>query len=87
MVTSSPGPTGGFQLLREPGQTTLLEIYEAVEGPLGSETCLLGEPICGGGSCLLGELLHSVHTQVRDRLAETSLADLAASASFLEVSA
>jgi Rrf2 family protein len=85
MVASFAGPGGGFQLLRPPGRTTLLQIYEAVEGPISGETCLLGEPICSGRRCLIGDLLHSVHVQIRDRLAETSLAELTESAQLMEV--
>jgi len=76
-VDSTRGPGGGFRLARSAGKIKLLEIYEAVEGPLRDAGCLLGEPICRGGECPLGEVIHAVHKQVRDHLSKTTLAALA----------
>ncbi len=77
IVQSTRGPHGGFELARAPKDITLLQLFEAVEGPLGDAQCLLGEPVCDGGDCLVGELVHSVHQHVRQYLAETTLARLA----------
>jgi len=77
LVDSTRGPGGGFQLKRPASQITLLEIYEAVEGPLGTAECLLPRQVCDGTQCMVGELVHSVHQHVREYLARTTLADLA----------
>ena len=58
----------------------LLEVYEAIEGPVDDGGCLLGEPICNGHDCVLGEVIQRVHRQVRDYLAETTLDELAGNA-------
>ena len=77
IVKSTRGPRGGFQLDRSAEEISLLEVFEAVEGPLGEAECLLGEHVCDGTQCMVGELVHSVHQHVRKYLAETTLAQLA----------
>ncbi len=78
LVKSSRGPKGGFVLARDPASISLLDIYEAIEGPLTITTCMLGRPICGGGaaSCCLGTLLVDVGEQVRRHLQSTKLSQL-----------
>lgn len=77
IVRSTRGPHGGFELAQAPQEITLLQLFEAVEGPLGDAECLLSQQVCDGGDCLVGELIHSVHSHVREYLAETTLARLA----------
>lgn len=79
LVKSTPGPQGGFQLDKSPEKVTLLTVYEAIDGTLDDDDddCLQGAPICGGGKCMLGEVLHSLRTQLRDYLTNTTLAELA----------
>jgi Rrf2 family transcriptional regulator, nitric oxide-sensitive transcriptional repressor len=76
LVRSSRGPGGGFALGRPPDQITLLEVYEAVEGPLTLSNCLLERPACDGTHCILGGLLETVNRQVVDYLASTRVGDL-----------
>lgn len=77
LVHSTPGPQGGFQLDKPAEEVRLLAIYEAIDGALEDEDCLWGEPICEGRKCMLGEMLHSLHSQLRDYLNNTTLAELA----------
>jgi Rrf2 family protein len=74
LVTSTRGPKGGSKPSRAAEDITLLEIYEAIEGPLHSTQCLLSKPICDGHCCLLGGLLQDLDERVRAHLAETTLA-------------
>lgn len=73
LVTPVRGPKGGFRLGRDAGTITLLDVYEAIEGPIQPHTCLLERPICEGQCCIVGSLLKQVDA-VRDRLEETTLA-------------
>jgi Rrf2 family protein len=75
LVRSTRGPKGGFSLDRAADDLTLLDVYEAIEGPLVPRSCLFGRPVCNG-QCILGDLLHSVNTQIHDRLATTKLSSL-----------
>ncbi|MFH1058619.1 MAG: Rrf2 family transcriptional regulator [Pseudomonadota bacterium] len=76
LVNSQRGPKGGFNLARPPEAISLLEVYEAVEGPLEERSCLLGQPVCGG-ECLLGGLLQKVAAEVSSYFSQTRLSDLA----------
>ncbi len=76
MVESVRGPRGGYKLAADPETTTLLEIYEVVEGTLGEAKCLLGHPVCQGDNCILGGLVESVNEKVKSYLASTVLAGL-----------
>ena len=76
LVTSSRGPRGGFALARKAEEITLLDVYEAIDGPLVPNNCLLGTRICGGERCILGDLLETVDSQVREYLATTRLHEL-----------
>jgi Rrf2 family protein len=75
-LSSRRGPRGGYGLGRDPEEITLLEIYEAVDGPLVESTCLLERPVCTGSTCILGDLVASVNKQLRERLSSTRLSDL-----------
>jgi len=77
LVNSTRGPQGGFRLADSAESMRLITIFEAIEGPISEGGCLLGEPICEGSDCVLGEVIQSVHRQVRDYLAKTTLAELA----------
>ena len=66
LVHSIRGPKGGFALERPPEAISLLGVYEAVEGPLESNRCLLGNPVCQPQPvvALLGMLVPGSEVQV-----------------------
>lgn len=76
LVRSVRGPAGGFSLAQEPAEVTMLQIYEAIDGPLPRHSCLLGQSSCLFGNCVFGKLLTSVGAQVDEQLSGTTLADL-----------
>ncbi len=76
VLDSLRGPHGGFRLARAPEEMTLLEIYEAVDGPLRPGGCMFDHPACPAGDCLFGGVLASATLQVRERLGQTRLSDL-----------
>lgn len=87
LAISLPGPTGGFRLARPASEVSLLQIYEAIEGPWPTEGCLLSQQVCSGADCLLGGMLQSIHRQVHDFFNKTSLADLAKRSGLLTIPA
>jgi len=74
-IISIRGPKGGFKLAQNKDNLTLLDIYEALEGPLIPAECLLGNPICNGRGCIMGGL-DTVNRQIREYLSQTKLSDL-----------
>lgn len=78
LVESRRGPGGGFSLAVPARRLSLLRVYEAVEGPLRADGCLLGVPACGrGDGCIMGGLLCEVAELLREHLAGTKVSDLA----------
>jgi Rrf2 family protein len=47
LVVSHRGASGGFRLGRPPSAVTILDVVEAVEGPIALNICLAGENACG----------------------------------------
>lgn len=76
LVRSSTGPRGGFTLAKPTDQITLLDIYEAIEGPIELPNCLLRRDGCMFTLCLLDGFLARVTKEFRDYLANKRLSDL-----------
>lgn len=76
LIQSIRGPKGGVQLAKDPSEITLMEIYEAIEGPFSPNRCMLGEPTCKREGCLLGNLVEKVNVLVRDYFTKNSVADI-----------
>jgi Rrf2 family protein len=74
LVASQRGPKGGFSLGKPGDQITLLDVYQAVEGPLEPPGCLLGRPACNG-DCILGGLLTRMGQEVKDYFSRTKISD------------
>ena len=60
MLKSVRGPSGGFSLKREPKDYNLLEIYEAIEGPLEETDCPLAYEVCNFGQCIMGNVINKM---------------------------
>ena len=45
-VRSTKGPRGGFRLARRPEDISVLEVAEAIQGPLALNRCFLGVRTC-----------------------------------------
>jgi len=75
LVESVRGRGGGFVLRRDPSEISMLQVYEAIEGPLDVCECLFSAPACHG-DCILGNTLVEASTIVRNRLSRTLLSQL-----------
>jgi len=63
LVTSIRGPRGGFQLGGDGAETTLLEIFEAIEGTLDPNPCILGSRVCCRTACILGGFVSKMNAE------------------------
>lgn len=77
LLEGARGPKGGFRLAKPAEAITLLEIYEAVDGPLEPTQCLLGRQVCGRRKCILGGLIKTINTEVTEQFSKTTLNQLA----------
>ncbi len=75
LVRSVRGPRGGFMLGKPASQITLLEIYEAIEGPILSRGCLFETPICDGVQCIWSDLLEKISKEVVEYLKSKRLSE------------
>ncbi|MEN9979941.1 MAG: Rrf2 family transcriptional regulator [candidate division WOR-3 bacterium] len=76
IVEGKPGPKGGYQLARAPDKISLLEIYEALSGPLQIERCPLAVPLCSRNDCPLGPFFQKLNRTIRSKLQQTTLQDI-----------
>lgn len=76
VVAGTRGPGGGFQLTRPAKEISLREVYEAIEGRLQVERCMVGKPLCNKRDCPLGSLFARLSDDVLKTLGKTTLADI-----------
>lgn len=73
ILASTRGPRGGFRVNRPLDSVKLLDVYEAVEGPLPVTGCLFSHPKCDGSRCIFGTFVTDVTTRIREYLSTTTL--------------
>lgn len=69
------GPGGGCKLAKPANETTLAEVYEAIDGPIHEMGCLFNEQLCD--SCVFGGLIGDIERNVTKYFRTTTIADLA----------
>ncbi len=57
LLSSTRGPAGGFELLLDPNDITLYEVYSSIEGKSNMRICGEDEHICPVGKCIRKNLL------------------------------
>jgi len=79
LVTSRSGPAGGFALARPADQVSVLQIVEAMEGPLRTSECALrGGPCHWDDVCALHRVWSAARGALCEQLDEATLAEVAA---------
>ncbi len=77
LLEAKRGPNGGYVLAKPRSEIRLLDVYEALEGPLRRDGCLFGKPICRRQRCALGSVVSDVRREVYEYLRRTTLDDAA----------
>ena len=79
IVNSFRGVGGGYALAKTPRQITLLDVVEAIEGPICISSCLLAPDECNKGNpgqCSVYEVLLSIQRLMNDKLGECNFETL-----------
>ncbi|MBM3902657.1 MAG: Rrf2 family transcriptional regulator [Verrucomicrobia bacterium] len=77
IVKSARGSGGGFSLVRTPDEITVLEVIEAVEGPIALQRCLETDSDCTHREgCALCGLFSEAQDRVKEIFGRTSVAEL-----------
>lgn len=78
LLTSVRGAAGGFALARPAGEITLVDIVEAVEGPIAMTVCSEGRTDCAlDAHCMVKPHMSVVGNAIRGALGAVSLTELA----------
>jgi Rrf2 family protein len=76
IVKSYRGVKGGFELARPPEEINLLEVIEAVQGPVAMNICALDEALCGFSStCAIHPVWVDIRKEVERILRSKNFAD------------
>lgn len=78
LVQAFRGVNGGYRLARPPAAISLVDIIEAMEGPLAMTECSVDDGQCGiEGSCSARANWRRINDVVAEALRGVSLADMA----------
>lgn len=71
------GVNGGYQIAKPPAEITLLDIIDAMEGPLELCDCISNEAQCAkSGSCKVRNVWDQLTTTINRELANITLQDM-----------
>jgi Rrf2 family protein len=74
-LKSTRGPMGGFQLRKDPKKITILNVYEAIEGPIEIDACPMDQPACPFDRCLVGTVVKKATEDIIEHFRSQTLAD------------
>lgn len=77
IVVSVRGPRGGFKLAKPASETTMMDVFQAIEGSFQPRHCLLGHSFCRRKECIMGGLLRKITSEFQEFLVSTTAAALA----------
>jgi Rrf2 family protein len=77
LLTSTRGPSGGFVLVKPPKETSLLDIYEAIEGKVHIHECPMNSKQCPfDNNCMLDNVGEKIARDFMFYMENTSLEDI-----------
>lgn len=77
LIHTSRGARGGVALARPPEQISILEVVEAIDGPITLNECTLNAGSCPfGENCPLRPVWCEAQAELVERLRKTSFADV-----------
>lgn len=77
LIHTSRGARGGVTLARQPGEITVLEVVEAIDGPITLNECTLYPGSCPfGENCPMRPMWCDAQAELVERLRGTTFADV-----------
>lgn len=76
LVRTLRGPYGGVRLAKPTDEINLLQIFEAIEGPVETQCCLNSQGGCHYGMCVFGEMFQKANFFLKDSLERTVLSTM-----------
>lgn len=79
IVRSQRGVGGGYTLARDPRDITLLDVLEAIEGPIHLNRCLIDKAYCskqGAPNCKVHRALADIQQKLNHEFSRYNFADL-----------
>ncbi|MFZ1990830.1 MAG: Rrf2 family transcriptional regulator [Alphaproteobacteria bacterium] len=73
IITPVRGKRGGYLLAHDPASITLLEIIEAIEGPVALNFCQRTPPQCDRLNCAIRPIWSELQKNIRSRLGSMTL--------------
>ncbi len=77
ILKASLGPAGGYTLSKPASKITLLDVYQAIDGPFIPKKCLFEKPICRNKKCIMGPLVKQINAEVYEYLRNTKISEVA----------
>lgn len=75
LVRSVRGPKGGFKLLKPAKDISLMDIYNAIEGPIEIKECPLNSDMCAFKKCIFDGLHTKLNSEFIDYMENKKLSD------------
>jgi Rrf2 family protein len=83
ITAATSGPGGGYRLIRPPESIRLIEIVEALDGPIQSHCCLLSVGACTrNNACAVQEVVREAEIRIYSFFEDETLAGLGSKMSF-----
>ena len=76
LLMSIKGPNGGYRLAKPPNEITLLEILEAVDGPIRGQASFARDETDGTLNKRLDQICNNAAEQIRKQLQRVKVSDL-----------
>ena len=74
LVSTVRGAQGGYQIAKPPGEISLLDIIDAMEGPIELSLCASNESACSrSDACPIRSVWQQVTNSINQELAQVSL--------------
>ena len=75
ILSSMRGPTGGFNLMRDPSEITVFDIYRSIEGEIDYDECTHTNPITPIDKCIRETIVKKMTVDFVNYMKDHTVAD------------